>query len=74
MCCKVLYYSVVCKEGQALYDLKCKKGWGGNYKRIANGGGDLVEGSCTSFINACLRKTREGQTSDQPGVAGRDVI
>ena len=26
------------------------------------------------FISACLRKTREGQTSDQPGVAGRDVI
>ena len=26
------------------------------------------------FINVCLRKTREGQTSDQPGVAGRDVI
>ena len=26
------------------------------------------------FINACLRKTRESQTSDQPGVAGRDVI
>ena len=26
------------------------------------------------FVNACLRKPREGQTSDQPGVAGRDVI
>ena len=26
------------------------------------------------FMNACLRRTREGQTSDQPGVAGRDVI
>ena len=30
------------------------------------------------FINACLHKTFEGQTSDQPGVtatvAGRDVM
>ena len=26
------------------------------------------------FINACLRKTREGRSSHQPGVAGRDVI
>ena len=47
MCCKEIYYSVVCKEGHALYDWKCKKGWGGNYKRIANGGGDLNEGDCT---------------------------
>ena len=26
------------------------------------------------FINACLRKTRKSSTSDQPGLAGRDVI
>ena len=28
------------------------------------------------FVNACLQKMNpcEGQTSDQPGVAGRDVI
>ena len=33
---------------------------------------DLI--GVAKYINACLRKTYEGQTSDQPGVAGRDVI
>ena len=33
--------------------------------------GDLI--GVAKYINACLQKTCEGQTSDQPGVAGRDV-
>ena len=35
---------------------------------------DLI--GVAKFVNACLQKTNpsEGQTSDQPGVAGRDVM